>query len=249
MNTGWSQPEIREANMHEHNHKHEAHAPITDQRESTYYEKRAFAIQSLLIEKGRVTADEIRRAVEDMDMRTPALGAKVVARAWVDPAFKARLLADAKAAIAELGIDIGSLTTLVAVENRDKVHNVVVCTLCSCYPRFLLGLPPDWYKSLSYRSRVVGDPRGVLQEFGLELEADVEVRVYDSTADMRYLVIPTRPAGTEHLSEEELASLVTRDSMIGVAEARAPKAPQDAGRSDLSSQQKEEGLWLSLKIM
>lgn len=205
-----------------HDHEHEAHSPITDAHELTYYEKRVCAIQALLIEKGIVTADEVRRAVEDMDARTPALGAKVVAKAWVDPAFKARLLADAKAAVAELGIDTGSLSTLVAIENTETVHNVVVCTLCSCYPRSLLGLPPDWYKSLHYRSRVVVDPRGVLTEFGLELDNNIEVRVYDSTADMRYLVIPVRPPGTEHLSEDELASLVTRDSMIGVARARTP---------------------------
>jgi nitrile hydratase len=145
-----------------------------------------------------------------------------VARAWVDPAFKTRLLADASAAVAELGIDTGTTSVLVAVENTDTVHNVIVCTLCSCYPRAVLGLPPDWYKSLSYRSRMVRDPRSVLQEFGLELDPDVEVRVYDSTADMRYLVLPQRPAGTEHLAEEELAALVTRDSMIGVARARTP---------------------------
>ncbi len=205
---------------HEHDHTHDAHAAITEKNELTYYEKRVYAIQSLLVEKGIVTADEVRRAVEDMDSRTPALGAKVVARAWIDPAFKARLLADAKAAVAELGIDTGALSTLVAIENTDRVHNVVVCTLCSCYPRPILGLPPDWYKSLHYRSQMVVDPRGVLKEFGLELARDVEVRVYDSTADMRYLVIPARPAGTEGMSEEELASLVTRDSMIGVTRAR-----------------------------
>jgi nitrile hydratase len=208
--------------MQEHGHEHDAHTPITDREELTYYEKRVYAIQSLLIEKGIVTADEIRWAVEDMDSRTPALGAKVVARAWVDPAFKARLLTDAKAAVAELGIDAGSLSTLVAIENTEKLHNVVVCTLCSCYPRTILGVPPDWYKSLSYRSRVVVDPRGVLREFGLELEPEVEVRVYDSTADMRYLVIPARPSGTEGMNEEQLAKLVTRDSMIGVARARVP---------------------------
>jgi nitrile hydratase len=208
--------------MHDHQHDHDAHAPINARDELTYYEKRVYAIQSLLIEKGVVTADEIRRAVEDMDARTPALGAKVVARAWVDPAFKARLLIDAKAAVAELGIDAGSAAVLVAIENTEKLHNVVVCTLCSCYPRMLLGLPPDWYKSLSYRSRAVVDPRGVLREFGLELPQEVEVRVYDSTADMRYLVIPVRPAGTEGMSEEELSKLVTRDSMIGVARARTP---------------------------
>ena len=209
--------------MPEHEHAHDAHAAIADRDELTYYEKRVYAIQSLLIEKGLVTADEMRRAVEDMDSRTPALGAKVVVRAWVDPTFKARLLADAKAAVAELGIDTGSLNTLVAVENTEKLHNIMVCTLCSCYPRSILGVPPDWYKSLSYRSRVVVDPRGVLKEFGLEVEREVEVRVYDSTADMRYLIIPARPAGTEGMSEEDLARLVTRDSMIGVARARTPE--------------------------
>jgi nitrile hydratase len=208
--------------MHDHEHDHDTHAPVIDAPERTAYAKRAYAIQALLIEKGIVTADEVRRAVEDMDARTPTLGAKVVARAWVDPVFKARLLADAKAAVAELGIDTGSLSTLVAIENTEKVHNVVVCTLCSCYPRSILGLPPDWYKSLSYRSRVVVDPRGVLKEFGLELERDVEVRVYDSTADMRYLVIPARPSGTEGMGEAELTTLITRDSMIGVARARTP---------------------------
>ena len=205
--------------MHEHEHPH----PLTeDDSELTEDGKRAFAIQSLLVEKGILTADEIRRAVEAMDARTPALGARVVARAWVDPEFKARLLADAKAAVAELGIDTGALSVLVAIENTETVHNVVVCTLCSCYPRAVLGLPPDWYKSFSYRSRMVVDPRGVLKEFGLELEPEVEVRVYDSTADMRYLVIPMRPPGTESMSEAELAGMVTRDSMIGVARARAP---------------------------
>ncbi len=198
--------------MHDHAH------------ELSYYEKRSYALEKLLIEKGLLTADEVRGAIEDMDSRSPALGARVVARAWMDPAFKARLLANAKEAISELGIDVGTLPALVAVENTEKVHNVVVCTLCSCYPRSLLGRPPDWYKSLGYRSRVVVDPRGVLREFGLELEPDVEVRVYDSTADMRYLVIPMRPCGTEGMSEEELARLVTRDSMIGVARARTPES-------------------------
>ncbi len=207
--------------MHD-DHPHEPHAPIHEEHESSYYEKRTDAIQALLIEKGLITADQVRRAVEEMDARTPAQGARVVARAWADPAFKARLLANAKAAIAELGITVGFEATIVAVENTDTLHHAVVCTLCSCYPRGLLGYPPDWYKSLNYRSRVVSDPRGVLKEFGLELDPKVEVRVLDSTADMRYLVIPKRPPGTERLSEEELAALVTRDSMIGVAEARTP---------------------------
>ena len=152
---------------HDHDHSHAAHAPITEKEELTYYERRVQAIQALLIEKGIVTADEVRRTVEEMDARSPAMGAKIVARAWVDPAFKARLLADTKAAVAEMGVDTGSLIKIVAVENTDALHNVVVCTLCSCYPRAILGLPPDWYKSLNYRSRVVKEPRTVLREFGL----------------------------------------------------------------------------------
>ncbi|HXH12666.1 MAG TPA: nitrile hydratase subunit alpha [Alphaproteobacteria bacterium] len=208
--------------MHDHDHHHEAHAPIQDDGEGSYDEKLTWAILSLLVEKGVLSGDEVRAQIEDTDSRTPALGAKVIARAWTDPAFKARLLANAKDAVAELGIDTGSAPVLVAVENTERIHNVIVCTLCSCYPRTLLGRPPDWYKSLNYRSRVVVDPRGVLKEFGLELEPDVEVRVFDSTADMRYLVIPQRPAGTEHMTEEELAQLVTRDSMIGVTRARQP---------------------------
>ena len=214
--------------MHEHEHAHEPHDAIQEREELTYYEKLTWALQGLLVEKGIIAADEVRRGIEDMDSRTPAAGGKVVARAWVDPAFKARLLADAKSAVAELGIDAGSLNILVALENTEKVHNVVVCTLCSCYPRPLLGYPPDWYKSLNYRSRVVVDPRGVLKEFGLELDPNVEVQVYDSTADIRYLVIPTRPPGTAHMREDELATLVTRDSMIGVAKARLPEIPQAA---------------------
>ncbi len=206
--------------MHD-DHGH-PHAPIAPDQELAEFERRVEAVQALLIEKGIISADEVRRAVEDMDARSPALGAKVIARAWVDPAFKARLLVDAKSAIAELGVDVGSLGTIVAVENTEKVHHMVVCTLCSCYPRGLLGYPPDWYKSLNYRSRAVVDPRGVLREFGLELPPEMEVRVLDSTADMRYLVIPLRPARTEGMSQEELAKLVTRDSMIGVAQARTP---------------------------
>ena len=206
-------------------HAHDApdpHLPLEEEAELTYYEQRVEAIQALLIEKGLLSADDVRRAVEDMDARSPAVGARVIARAWVDPHFKRHLLADAKAAIATLGINVDTWSTLVAVENTPAVHNVVVCTLCSCYPRSLLGVPPDWYKSLNYRARVVQEPRTVLKEFGLELASDMEVRVYDSTADMRYLVIPQRPAGTEGLSEAALAELVSRDSMIGVTRAREP---------------------------
>ena len=198
------------------------HAPLAHDHPQTEFENRVDAVQALLIEKGIITPDDVRQAVEEMDSRSPALGAKVVAKAWLDPAFKARLLANAKRAIAELGVEFTQEAALFAVENTEKVHHVVVCTLCSCYPRGLLGYPPDWYKSLNYRSRVVVDPRGVLKEFGLELDPNVEVRVLDSTADMRYLVIPQRPTGTERMSEEELVGLVTRDSMIGVARARIP---------------------------
>lgn len=207
--------------MHEHDAP-DSHLPLEEDAELTHYEQRVEAIQALLIEKGLLSADDVRRAVEDMDARSPAVGARVIARAWVDPHFKQHLLADAKAAIATLGIDVDTWSTLVAVENTPTIHNVVVCTLCSCYPRSLLGVPPDWYKSLNYRARVVKEPRTVLKEFGLEFASDIEVRVYDSTADMRYLVIPQRPAGTEGLSEDDLAELVTRDSMIGVTQARKP---------------------------
>src|SRR5258708_6508741 len=154
--------------------------------------------------------------------RTPADGARLVAHAWVDPEFRQRLLADAREAALELGLDPGPSPIVVAVENTEAVHHMVVCTLCSCYPRALLGPPPDWYKSLPYRSRAVADPRGVLAEFGVGLEDGTELRVLDSTADVRYLVIPRRPAGSESATEEELAALVTRDSMIGVAQPVTP---------------------------
>ena len=184
---------------------------------------RSVAIEALLAEKGLLTADEVRRQVNLMDGRTPADGARVVARAWVDAGFKARLLADSRSALAEMGIEIPAETPhLTVVENTEDVHNMVVCTLCSCYPRMLLGRPPDWYKSLAYRARAVRDPRGVMAEFGAAPPADAEVRVLDSTADLRYLVLPRRPAGTESMNEEQLAGLVSRDSMIGVTDALAP---------------------------
>jgi nitrile hydratase subunit alpha len=160
-----------------------------------------------------------------MEARSPANGARLVARAWVDQAFKERLLSDPKAACAELGIDASGLVEFVVLENTKNVHNLVVCTLCSCYPRPILGRPPDWYKSFAYRSRAVVEPRAVMREFGTELPADVEVRVFDSSADMRYLVLPMRPAGTDGLTEEELAMLVTRDSLIGVTTAKAYERP------------------------
>ncbi len=183
---------------------------------------RVRALAELLVEKGVLGREEIRARVDWLVSRTPADGARLVARAWVDDAFKSRLLADARRAALELGLDPGESPQVVALENTENVHHMVVCTLCSCYPKALLGPPPDWYKSLPYRARAVADPRGVLQEFGLTLEDDVEVRVVDSTADVRYLVVPRRPPGTDALGEEELVALVTRDSMIGVTQALVP---------------------------
>ena len=187
---------------------------------TTYFNLLETSLRELLADKGILALEQVDAQVADMDSRTPARGAKVVARAWTDSAYKARLLADGNAALEEIGLDRG-LYKLVVVENTPTVHNVVVCTLCSCYPRWLLGLPPDWYKSREYRSRTVREPRAVLSEFGVELPAGVTVRVHDSTADMRYLVVPTRPAGTDGLTEDELATLVSRDAMIGTALADA----------------------------
>ncbi len=184
---------------------------------------RSVAIEALLAEKGLLTADQVQQQVNLMDGRTPADGARVVARAWADDGFKARLLADSRSALAEMGIDLPAETPhLTVVENTEDVHHLVVCTLCSCYPRMLLGRPPDWYKSLAYRARAVHDPRGVMAEFGAAPPASAAVSVLDSTADMRYLVLPRRPTGTDGMSEEGLAALVTRDSMIGVTDALAP---------------------------
>lgn len=188
----------------------------------SYWQTMEIAVREILIDKGIVTPAEVQATIDQMDARSPADGAAVVARAWVDPEFKARLLADASAASREMGFDIGALR-LIAVENTPDVHNVIVCTLCSCYPRNLLGLPPDWYKQRAYRARVVKTPRAVLAEFGLTLPDDVTVRVHDSTADMRYIVLPARPEGTDGMSKGELAKLVTRDSMIGVGIARSPQ--------------------------
>lgn len=188
----------------------------------TEYEERTDAIQAFLIEKRLLTADQVRRRIEQLDSITPARGGQVVARAWLDPAYKARLLADGNAAVAELGLDFTQGVRLEVVENTAAVHHVVVCTLCSCYPKALLGMPPDWYKSLAYRSRTVAEPRSVLREFGCELSPEIEVRVVDSTADLRYLVLPVRPASTEGMSEDALAALVTRDALIGVAQVAVP---------------------------
>ena len=201
---------------HDHDHGHHHSPPQPDDKVHSYYQILSIALKELLIEKGVVSADEVRRFIEMRDSITPANGSKVVAKAWVDPAFRQRLFADANAAVAELGFAM-TTTKLVAVENTDDTHNVVVCTLCSCYPRDLLGLPPAWYKSRAYRARVVREPRAVLREFGTELTNGIALRVHDSTADIRFLVVPQRPAGTEGMSETELAALVTRDSMIGVS--------------------------------
>lgn len=187
-------------------------------------EARVKTLESLLIAKGLVTADTLAKFAEIYENDIgPMNGAKVVARAWVDPAYKQRLLANATAAIGELGFSGLQGEHMVVVENTPQVHNMVVCTLCSCYPWPVLGLPPVWYKSAPYRSRSVIDPRGVLREFGVELDESVEVRVWDSSAEIRYMVLPERPSGTEQMSEEELAKLVTRDAMIGVAKAEMRK--------------------------
>jgi nitrile hydratase len=187
----------------------------------TYWQEMEIAVRELLIEKGVTTAQEINAQIDTMDARTPANGAAVVARAWTDPGFRAALLEDASAAARAMGFDIGPMR-LIALENTADVHNIVVCTLCSCYPRNLLGLPPDWYKSRAYRSRTVKEPRKVLTEFGVTLPATTTVRVHDSTADMRYVVIPRRPVGTDNWTAEALQELVTRDSMIGTGQAKTP---------------------------
>lgn len=221
-----SGPDHDHHDHHDHDHHHEhgqAHAPPQpDDKVHSYYQILGIALKELLIEKGVVTAADVRRNIEMRDSITPANGAKVVARAWLDPDFRGRLLADGNAAAAELGFDISN-TRLVAVENSESEHNVVVCTLCSCYPRDLLGLPPSWYKSRAYRARVVREPRTVLAEFGTDIPDDIALRVHDSTADMRFLVVPRRPPGTDGMSESELAALVTRDAMIGVAVVETPE--------------------------
>jgi nitrile hydratase alpha subunit len=202
-----------------HEHGPEEQHEAGPKHELSHWAKRAYAMRDILIEKGVVTEEDIRQQAEFTESKTPANGARLVARAWTDPDFKARLMADPKKVCAEMGIDASTLNEFVILENTERVRHMVVCTLCSCYPRPILGRPPDWYKSFNYRKRAVNDPRGVMREFGLEVPGDVEVRVHDSTADMRYLVIPERPAGTEGLGVEELEKLVTRDSMIGVMDA------------------------------
>ena len=208
--------------MHDHDHDH-GHDHGHHERPASHSELRARALEALLVERGLVSTDAIDAVVEYYENDVgPQNGARVIARAWVDPDYRARLLGDGSAAIAELGFGGVEGEHMVVVENTPDVHNVIVCTLCSCYPWPVLGLPPSWYKSEAYRARVVAEPRRVLAEFGLELDPDVDLRVWDSSAEVRYLVLPERPEGTDGLSEEQLAALVTRDSMIGVARAEAP---------------------------
>jgi nitrile hydratase len=219
--------------MHdEHDHDHgegHGHTPAHTKRpdiedlpttEAQFLET---SVRELLIEKGLFTGADLRQVLESIDSWTPALGARLVARAWVDPDFRVRLLSDAPAAARELGLEPGP-AQLVVLENTPERHNLVVCTLCSCYPKRILGIPPDWYKSRAYRSRAVREPRAVLAEFGTALPEGVAVHVHDSTAELRYLVLPMRPQGSEGMSEDELAAMVTRDSMIGVAVPRVPSS-------------------------
>jgi nitrile hydratase len=206
-----------------HSHPHSPPAPDDDDGYDRYEVLLQTAIRELLDEKGIISAAELHRQIDYQDSLTPAIGGKIVAKAWTEPEFKKKLLADPLKAINEsFELDITTPLDLVVLENTQKVHNVVVCTLCSCYPRMLLGIPPAWYKSLDYRSRVVVEPRKVLAEFGTVLAEEVEVRVSDSTADLRFLVLPNRPAGTEGMTQAQLAELVSRDSMIGTAVVSAP---------------------------
>ncbi len=228
-----------ETEKHEHDHGHshgdldaDAHAlehihdhdrqfqPDLEDTPPTRYELMVYAIRELLIEKGHVTQEEITKARNTLESWQPSRGAEIVARAWTDPDFKTRLLSDGNEAMADFGVDAGG-AKLTVLENTDEVQNVVVCTLCSCYPRAVLGLPPDWYRSKAYRARVVVEPRKVLKEFGTDIPDEVTVRVHDSLADLRYLVIPKRPAGTEDWTQEQLAAIVTRDSMVGVTNPKA----------------------------
>ncbi|MDH3702982.1 MAG: nitrile hydratase subunit alpha [Alphaproteobacteria bacterium] len=212
--------------VHEHDHDHDhdrTFQPDIEDSPYSHYQVMAQALGEILIDKGIITADELREQIEAQDSRNPAEGAKLIARAWTDPEFKERFMADVNAAAESVGVPAGDIP-IRAVENTPDVHNVIVCTLCSCYPRGLLGVPPDWYKSRAYRSRTVREPRAVLSEFGTDLPDDLEVRVHDSTADLRYIVLPMRPEGTESMDEAALEALVSRDCMIGVSLPRNPKA-------------------------
>ena len=202
---------------HEHGHPH-----AEPKRETSPWAARIRAVEELLAEKGVLTHEEVEAQIAYMEARSYENGARLVARAWTDPGFKELLLRDTKAACSQLGIDASGTVEFVTVENTPEVHNLIVCTLCSCYPRAILGRPPDWYKSPAYRSRAVVEPRAVMREFGLEIPEDVSVAVHDSSADVRYLVLPMRPSGTEGMSEGELANLVTRDCLVGTAVPRKP---------------------------
>ena len=204
--------------MSENHHDESEHEGVQPDTELSLPARRALAIHELLVEKGVIDANEARERVDLFRSRSPSDGSKVVAKAWNDPQFKQRLLQDARSAVYELGYSLTHDAELAVVENTDDVHHLVVCTLCSCYPTSLLGPPPDWYKSFAYRQRAVISPRSVMREFGLELDQGIQVKVVDSAADLRYLVLPRRPAGSERMTEDELAKLVTRDSMIGVSE-------------------------------
>ncbi len=208
--------------MNPHSHDHTP-APDLSEGALGYYETLETAIRELLIEKKLIGPGEIRRQIEVLDSRNPALGAKLVARAWVDSDFRKRLLADGRRACEEFGISFYDETGLIVLENTSKVHNLIVCTLCSCYPRPVLGLPPDWYKLKPFRARAVKEPRALLAEFGTVIPESVEIRVSDSTSMIRYLVLPERPAGTESYTEQQLAELVTRDAMIGVVKVEIPE--------------------------
>ncbi|MBK17780.1 MAG: nitrile hydratase subunit alpha [Rhodospirillaceae bacterium] len=214
-----------ERGTHEHDHDHDHDHDLTFQpniedSDPSRYELMTYAMRELLMERGHLTPEELRAAQEKVESLEKSDGAKVIAKAWTDPEFKQRLLDDGNSALAELDIDAGA-AKMTVVENTDDVQNVVVCTLCSCYPRAVLGMPPDWYRSKSYRSRVIIEPRKVLSEFGTEVPDDMTVRVHDSLADLRYLVIPRRPEGTDDWTEEQLASIVTRDTMVGVSNPTA----------------------------
>jgi nitrile hydratase len=202
--------------------KHDALHPHLEDHEETYYEKRIIGLSNLLMDKGIITPQELLDVLRENEAQDPSIGARVIARAWVDPDFKQRLMHNGKGALAEMGITLKRVQNIRVVENTEVVHYVAVCTLCSCYPIPLLGPPPEWYKSEVYRKRVVKEPRAVLKEFGLTLAQDVEVRVVDATAEIRYLIMPQRPEGTQDMNEEQLAALVTRDSMIGTADALTP---------------------------
>ena len=214
---------MRADDLHQHEgHGNHEHPGMEEDVELSARARRLLAMEELLVEKGVIDRDDVRRLIEVIEARSPVDGARVVARAWVDAAYKRRLLKDPRVALAELGYPLVSGAKLVVVENTEKVHHLVVCTLCSCYPTSLLGPSPDWYKSFPYRSRAVVDPRGVMREFGLEVGKDVEIRVVDSAADLRYMVLPLRPRGTERMGEQDLVALVIRDSLVGVGVPNQP---------------------------